>query len=73
MSGKSNLFLGQWSNQYTRHFMLTGIMVLVLGFLSLFLLQASLPCVDSDGCFKDHCKLEMFHDDYKPMLRVANN
>ena len=68
-----NLRGGQWSNQFTRQFMLGLLLTLAIAFFSVYLLQASLNCVDDNGCFKSHCDLAMFSRDYITIIRESNN
>jgi hypothetical protein len=49
-----------WSNQFTRQFMLGLLLLLTIAFFSIYLLQATIDPVDSNGCFKHHFDLEMF-------------
>ena len=33
------------------------------------LLHESISCVDQAGCFKDHCVLKMFNDEYQELIK----
>eukprot|EP00356_Strombidium_inclinatum_P014550 CAMPEP_0170492074 /NCGR_PEP_ID=MMETSP0208-20121228/11624_1 /TAXON_ID=197538 /ORGANISM="Strombidium inclinatum, Strain S3" /LENGTH=59 /DNA_ID=CAMNT_0010767761 /DNA_START=1 /DNA_END=180 /DNA_ORIENTATION=+ len=56
----SNLYLGVWSNQYTRQFFLSMVLIVILVACSLVILQSSVKCVDKEGCLMDHCNYRMF-------------
>jgi len=48
-------------------------MGLVLILLCIGLLTVSTPCVDINGCFKQHCQLKWFYTDYKEIIIKAHN
>jgi len=68
-----NLYSHIWSNQYTRHMVISIFLALVIAGYAIVLLQASTSCVDENGCFKDHCDLDMLNPKYKIMLKESHN
>lgn len=72
MSGK-NLHTGIWSNQFTRSIVFASLMIVVLMVLSVGLLVVSTPCVDTKGCFKQHCQLKWFNRQYITMIEKAHS
>lgn len=69
----SNLYTGVWSNKYSRQVFLSVILLLLIAFLSICLLQASIACVDQNGCLKDHCQAAHFSSDYQKIIVKAHN
>jgi len=69
----SNLYNGMWSNQYSRKFILGSLFIVLIFAISIGLMEAVLPCVDSKGCLKDHCDLTMLNADYQVMIRKSHN
>jgi len=70
MESKQNLYLysGYLSKQ---KFLSLSIVILILG-VSIYILQNSMGCVDSSGCFKDHCQLGMFNPNYQTLIRKSH-
>ena len=64
-----NIFTSNWSNQYTRQFFIGSFFMICILAMSISLMQASLSCIDSDGCFKRHCDLSMFDAKYTAAIQ----
>jgi hypothetical protein len=64
-----NLYKGQ---TFSKHFILACIVTFTITVFAISVLQQSLPCVDHNGCFKDHCTLSMFKTDYQTLIRKSH-
>ena len=69
----ANLYTGIWSNKYSREVFLSVVLVLLITFLSVQMLQASIACVDQNGCLKSHCDISLFAQDYQKIITKAHN
>ena len=65
----------RWSNQSIQFCTLLLTLGAMLLYISVMILQASLSCVDSDGCLQQNCVDFNFKDDYKTLIdtSVSNN
>ena len=65
----------RWSNKDIRQFVLTILFGAIIVIIALVMLEASLRCVDKDGCLREHCQTEYFLDEYKKLIvnSMTNN